>query len=424
MTLGGIADGCRITSVTWGNDRGGSGAASGTSTWSASGIVLLAGINVLTVTVNDVGGTSATATLTVFFAPTGPPTDSEVARAVQTLGAKIAANASGAAITGSIDGAIGDGLGDGNGAGGTNPGNGQSNLGASPGAMKSAQMNLGATNDNEPSHVGGNFVGSTGNAKTGWKVWANVRASGWDQDDKNSAAGSLKGSQVNATFGAGHIVMPGVLVGVVSGYETFTYDAKALNGRLKGNGWTAGGYLGWAFAPHMRFDLAATWTGLSYDASAATSSGSFTAGRFLVSSGVTGNYKVDAFVVEPSVRLYSLWENQNAWTDSLGTAQAARMFSEGRFSSGAKVSYPIALNAGTLAPFVGLYGDYRFSSDNALPVNQPMLGLQDGWSARVTTGLGMTYKSGARLSLEGELGGLGTGYQSTWSVSGRGAIPF
>ena len=54
LTLAGTAaDNVGVTQVSWSNDRGGSGTASGTTSWSVSGIVLQSGTNVLTVTARD-----------------------------------------------------------------------------------------------------------------------------------------------------------------------------------------------------------------------------------------------------------------------------------------------------------------------------------------------------------------------------------
>ncbi len=65
-----------MTQVTWANDRGGSGTATGTTGWSVSGIVLQSGQNVLTVTARDAAGNTSTDTLTVTYTPpdTTPPT--------------------------------------------------------------------------------------------------------------------------------------------------------------------------------------------------------------------------------------------------------------------------------------------------------------------------------------------------------------
>ena len=70
LSLGGTAsDNVAVTQVSWSNDRGGSGTATGTTSWSVSGIVLLSGQNVLTVTARDAAGNTSTDTLTVTYTP-------------------------------------------------------------------------------------------------------------------------------------------------------------------------------------------------------------------------------------------------------------------------------------------------------------------------------------------------------------------
>ncbi len=66
MTVEGVVS-CSVgvTQVTWANSRGGGGTASGTTSWTASGIVLKRGNNVLTVTAKDAAGNIEFATLTV-----------------------------------------------------------------------------------------------------------------------------------------------------------------------------------------------------------------------------------------------------------------------------------------------------------------------------------------------------------------------
>jgi len=87
MALGGTAsDNVGVTKVTWTNDRGGSGTAVGTTSWTASGIALQPGANVLTVTARDAAGNTAAATLTVTLSDTTPPT---VALTAPTAGATV-----------------------------------------------------------------------------------------------------------------------------------------------------------------------------------------------------------------------------------------------------------------------------------------------------------------------------------------------
>lgn len=66
LTLSGTAsDSTGVTQVTWVNSRGGSGTASGTTSWSVPSIALQTGSNVLTVTARDAAGNSSSDALTV-----------------------------------------------------------------------------------------------------------------------------------------------------------------------------------------------------------------------------------------------------------------------------------------------------------------------------------------------------------------------
>jgi len=76
LTLGGTAsDDVEVIWVMWLNDRGASGMAIGTTNWTASGIVLHPGSNVLTVAALDVAGYITTATLTVTLSVASTITD-------------------------------------------------------------------------------------------------------------------------------------------------------------------------------------------------------------------------------------------------------------------------------------------------------------------------------------------------------------
>jgi hypothetical protein len=101
ISIGGSAsDNVAVTQVSWVNSRGGSGIASGTPSWSVSGITLQSGSNVLTVTARDAAGNSGTATLTVTYTPpdTTAPT---IAITSPTSGATYSTNSSSISIGGS-----------------------------------------------------------------------------------------------------------------------------------------------------------------------------------------------------------------------------------------------------------------------------------------------------------------------------------
>jgi hypothetical protein len=258
-------------------------------------------------------------------------------------------------------------------------------------------------------------------APSDWLAWIDVQGADFNRDTFGS---DLKGLQVDALGGLTHKLTPNFLLGVLGGYEHFDYSSQAFNGVLRGDGWTTGAYLGWRLLPSLRFDVAGSWSDILADDTSGMASGSFLGQRWLVTSGLTGTYNWQALVLEPSARVFALWEHENAYTDSLGALQPDHDFSTGRASAGVKVSYPLAWSSlGNLAPYAGFYGDYYFSMDDAATAGLTTVPLLQGWSGRATAGLDLTFASGALLSAGGEYGGIGGDYQIwTWRV--RGSVPF
>jgi len=68
INLSGTAsDNVGVTGVTWTNNRGGGGTATGTTSWSVNGVILQAGVNALTVTASDSAGNVSSDVLTVTY---------------------------------------------------------------------------------------------------------------------------------------------------------------------------------------------------------------------------------------------------------------------------------------------------------------------------------------------------------------------
>jgi hypothetical protein len=75
LSLGGTAsDNVGVTQISWTNDRGGAGTASGTSSWSAASIPLQLGTNIITVAARDASGNQAMDVLTVSYSAPAPST--------------------------------------------------------------------------------------------------------------------------------------------------------------------------------------------------------------------------------------------------------------------------------------------------------------------------------------------------------------
>jgi len=108
VTLGGTAsDSVGVTQVSWANNRGGSGTATGTTTWSAP-IALLTGANVVTVTAGDAAGNTRTTTITVTL--NTAPTLAAVSNQATVRGQVVSLQLSGADVDGDVLSYGGNGL--------------------------------------------------------------------------------------------------------------------------------------------------------------------------------------------------------------------------------------------------------------------------------------------------------------------------
>ena len=372
-----------------------SGTPTGTVTFNDGGVAigtttLAAGIASFTTSSLTIGSHAITASYAGtanFGASTSPilnqavntPADSLKLRALQVLVTPTVAQVSGQAISGAVDSAIGEAFGGGGAFIAPSASGVRFNFAADPeaqpantplrstdpftsanGTFASNRRGLGPQ-PGSPARIDDTFnaLGYAGPTKAPplrvaepreWLGWAEVRGATLDRWGSLSTAPGfstvpgatvLYGNQVNLLAGLTRKFTPNFLVGVLGGYETFDYRSDALLGRLKGDGWTVGSYLGWKITQGIRFDAGVAYSGIGYDGTAGTAAGSFNGNRWLVTSGLTGAYSNFGIQIEPSARVYALWEHENAYTDTLGTLQTARDFSTGRASGGVKLAYPV-----------------------------------------------------------------------------------
>ncbi|WP_426422066.1 Ig-like domain repeat protein [Bradyrhizobium genosp. A] len=376
------------------------------------------------------------------------PLDSLKLRAMQVMTTPVVAQVSGQAISGAVDSAIGEAFSPGgalitpsasgirvNFAASTD---GQAAASASQAIDRSAPLNP-AERDGASSRVQDAFsaLAYAGPTKAppmrateprDWLAWAEVRGAVLDHlYSPTLGAAALYGDQVNLLAGVSRKILPNFVIGVLGGWETFDYRSDGLSGHLKGDGWTAGAYLGWKLTDSIRYDLGASYSGIGYDGTAGTAAGSFTGRRVLAVTGFTGTYGLWGAVLEPSARVYALWEHENAYTDTLGTLQAARNFSTGRASGGLKLIFPFQWTASVgLTPYIGAYGDYYFNTDDgraAISSLVPAALVQDGWSARAVGGISARFVGGAQVAIGTERAGIGSNF-ALWTYRARASIPF
>lgn len=224
--------------------------------------------------------------------------------------------------------------------------------------------------------------------------------------------------------GASFIVSSGLIVGAFGGYEKSSFDQESLDSKIEGDGRTAGAYLSYLLAPRLRFDGAVAHSWLDYDASSGTADAEFDAGRWMFLTRLSGDRAYGRWTFTPSTEVFWLRETQDAYVDSLGTAQAKTSFTNGRANGGLQAAYAIPLSAATtLSPFAGLYADYYFGmEDDGTAVTE--VGIGDGWAARATGGLAFTSTHGWAVELGAEAGNLGGEGSEFWTGRLGGSMNF
>jgi hypothetical protein len=244
-------------------------------------------------------------------------------------------------------------------------------------------------------------------------AWTSIRATGWDT---SAALNDLEGSQVNTYGGMSYRFSPSLVAGVFTGWETFDY-ADAGGATLDGDGFTGGVYAGYRPGNGLRFDAQVGVAAISYHAASGPVTADFDAMRIVASGGISGVTELSGFVLEPSLRALGTWEEQDAYTDSAGTAVAARSFAFGKIAAGFKASRPVVLDGGTvITPSAGIFADYRFSSGDTSALDDAL----DGLSARATVGFTGQFNPNVTFGLDGEVTGIGL--DDALSYSGRARL--
>lgn len=243
-------------------------------------------------------------------------------------------------------------------------------------------------------------------------------------NETSGSGNDAKGNQANVTVGVDRKIAPGTVIGISAAYESFNYNVNALGASTKYNGETVGVYFVQS-SSNLSFDASLGWTNLNYNSAVGATGGSFIGSRWRAVTGLTGNYILNSFVLQPSARISMVWEHDSGWTDNVGNVMSDNNVSVGRTALGALVARPFAASGRwVILPYAGLYGDWSFSSHSNNALAGPSVAvINGGWSGRVTAGFAAKAVQGIVVSLGGELGGLGANYK-IWTGNVRAAVPF
>ncbi|MEM6661148.1 MAG: autotransporter outer membrane beta-barrel domain-containing protein [Pseudomonadota bacterium] len=250
------------------------------------------------------------------------------------------------------------------------------------------------------------FGQSEAAAKTKLNVWVSGKITSFDGDSFDGLTGDVNG-------GVDYQVEDGVVVGVAAGIGRADFDTQigTVRGSLESTSLTIGLYGAARVADTLTVDGIVSFSFLDYDVASGTTTGGFDATRFGISVGVYNDIDLGGVILQPHARLTYGHEEQDAYTDSIGTARPSVTVNAGRVRAGPKLILP---TEGGFTPWFSADAVYEFSDSGTLATGAP--DFDDTFSASLGLGFDLSTELGA-LSAETTLGGLGSGLYT--SIGGR-----
>ncbi len=255
---------------------------------------------------------------------------------------------------------------------------------------------------------------AAGNAPPKMGVWVQM-ANTWV--DGSDPGGEFEGDAQNITAGVDYKVTDNAVVGVAVGYELTDIDTTFNNGTFEGNGITMTPYVGVNLNKTWSLSALVSYGAIEYDTSSTTAgtTGSFDATRLMGSAAVEGNIYRDRLRISPKVSVMYLSEEQDAYTDSAGTAVNSSTIDLGRAAAGATLGYQFD----AVEPYVRAMFEYDFSKEDPVNLGGGQFSSDDKFG--VNASLGANFGLGSNLSgnIEGNASTIGRENLDVYTISGR-----
>lgn len=249
-------------------------------------------------------------------------------------------------------------------------------------------------------------------------VWGN---GGYTSLERTDTGGELDGRVINGVVGIDYMVKKNAVVGLAFAYEDTDIDTTFNAGTFKGSGYTVAPYVGFAVSEKLTLDASFGYSFLEYDTTTGAQFGgatsSFDATRYFIAANATGRFmfKGDKVRLSPKLGVLYLEEEQDAFTNSAGTAVAENTISLGRVSLGAELGYRVQ----KVEPYLKAAVEYDWEHENAVDLGNGNFSADD--EVGVVAGGGINLFLSDRLSgrIEGTMNSLGRENLDVWSVTGK-----
>jgi outer membrane autotransporter protein len=285
-------------------------------------------------------------------------------------------------------------------------------LNAGPGAGTPAAMLFSGTGEK-----------GAANDEALWNVW--VDGTHTDIKDSHPVSG-YEGPQNSVIAAADYQVSDRVIAGLLYNYN----DSDVRNLFQPGSSTTesngVGPYVGVVLTDKLVFDasLLANWTdNFGKDA---TDIARYDSDGWIASANLTGYWYFDNLRFSPGAGISLTRTEDDAYTDTSGTAFSALTTRTGTANVAATLGYTITLDdARLIEPFVTLEGEWEFknsSSPSTVTATVPVVSRE--WNLRASAGVDVTLPRDRYLTIRGDFGGLNQSRFRTYAINGTFGFRF
>ena len=212
-----------------------------------------------------------------------------------------------------------------------------------------------------------------------------------------------------AYAGIDYLVNRDVLIGAMLQFDSMEDADAAKNNTASGAGWMFGPYITSRLAPNLYFDARLAYGKSNNQVSPFnTYTDKFDGERWLVSAGLTGEFRNGPWTIRPAANLSYFEETQEAYTDSLSVVIPSQTVALGQIKIGPTISGRFETENGVVyQPSFTLDGIYNFGETRGVTVTDPSSPQTDGFRARLKAGVNFTNEMGTQIGISGIYDGIG-----------------
>lgn len=239
----------------------------------------------------------------------------------------------------------------------------------------------------------------------------------WVKGHYGESTDTRRGAEVKSKFGIVYLgadvrYNADTRVGMMAELDWFDESAAGTNPDGEGQGWMIGPYLVSRLDDRMILDVRAAY---GQSDNKITPMGTFTDSydteRWLLETNLTGQWRVDAWDIEPAIGLLYMTETQKAYTDTNGQPVGEQTTSLGSLNFGPTFYYNVNRGDGTLLrPMLGLKGIWDFATPKLYDYSGQRLD-DEALRAQVKLGIQAHLPNGSQVEGSYTYGGIGVSGQ-------------